>query len=101
MNSKTKLIIGALAVAALGAVTAGLFATDEGRRTRRDVKKKARKLRNKTLQQVGELKVGARRRYETVKQAATDIIDEGKEKVSGIVGHTGDAGNAGTAGNAK
>ena len=91
MNSKTKLILCALAVAALGAVTAGLFATDEGRRTRKDLKKKARKLRNKTLQQVGELKVGVGRRYDAVKQAATDLIDEGLEKVSGIVGNADNA----------
>ncbi len=91
MNSKTKLIIGALAVAALGALTAGLFATDEGRRTRRDLKKKTRKLRNKTLQQVGELKVGARRRYESAKHAVNDLIDEGKEKISGIAGSADNA----------
>lgn len=87
MNSKTKLIIGAAAVAALGTLIVGLFTTDEGRRTRRKLKKKTRKLRNKTLQQVGEIKVGVGRRYEAIKQAATDIIDEGMEKVSGIAGH--------------
>ena len=94
MKSQTKLIIGALAVAALGTVVAGLFATDEGRKTRKKLAKKARKMRNKTLQQVGELKVGASRRYETVKQAANDLIDEGKGIVSGIGGNAGDAGNA-------
>jgi gas vesicle protein len=97
MNSKTKLIIGALAAAALGTVVAGLFATDEGRKTRKKLAKKTRKLRNKTLQQVGELKVGAARRYETAKQAATDLIDEGMEKVSGIAGNASNAGNAGNA----
>jgi gas vesicle protein len=94
MNSKTKLIIAGLAVAALGTVVAGLFTTDEGRRTRRDMKKKTRKLRNKTLQQVGELKVGARRKYENVKQAASDIIDEGMAKVSGIAGNACNSGTA-------
>lgn len=94
MNSQTKVIIGALAAAALGAVVVGLFGTKEGRRTRRDLRKKTRKLRNKTLQQVGELKVGAARRYETVKQAANDIIDQGIEKVSGIAGNASNAGNA-------
>jgi gas vesicle protein len=94
MKSQTKLIIGALAAAALGTVIAGLFATDEGRKTRKKLAKKTRKLRNKTLQQVGELKVGASRRYETVKQAATDIIDEGKEIVSGITGNAKNTGNA-------
>lgn len=104
MKSQTKLIIGALAVAALGTVVAGLFATDEGRKTRKQLRKKTRKMRNKTLQQVGELKVGAARRYETVKQAATDLIDEGMSKVSGLAGNAGTAtnsSNAGTAGNVK
>ena len=87
MNSKTKLILGALAVAALGSVIAALFTTDEGRKARKKLAKKTRKLRNKTLQQVGELKVGAARRYETVKQAANDIVDEGIAKVSGITGN--------------
>jgi gas vesicle protein len=94
MNSKTKVIIGALAVAALGSVVAGLFATDEGRKTRKQLAKKTRKLRNKTLQQVGELKVSTRRQYENVKQAASDIIDQGIEKVSGIVGNADDAAKA-------
>ena len=87
MNSQTKMIIGALAGAALGTLAVGLFANDEGRKTRKKLAKKTRKLRNKTLQQVGELKVGASRRYESVKQAATNIIDEGMEKVSGIAGN--------------
>ena len=91
MKSQTKLIIGALAAAALGTVVAGLFATDEGRKTRKQMRKKARKLRNKTLQQVGELKVSANRQYENVKQTANDLIDQGKEKVSGIVGNAGGA----------
>ena len=94
MNSQTKVIIGAVAGAALGTLIVGLFATDEGRKTRKKLAKKTRKLRNKTLQQVGELKVGASRRYETVKQAATDIIDEGMAKVSGIVSNARDAENA-------
>ncbi|MDQ6813937.1 MAG: hypothetical protein M3040_09375 [Bacteroidota bacterium] len=84
MNSKTKGIIGALAIAALGAVVAGLFFTDEGRKTSKKLAKKTRKLRNKTLQQAGEFKVAVGRKYETVKQAASDIIDEGMEKVSNI-----------------
>ena len=95
MKSQTKLIIGALAAAALGTVVAGLFATDEGRKTRKKLAKKARKLRNKTLQQVGELKAGASRRYESVKQAATDILDEGKETVSAIAGKASNEGNTG------
>ncbi len=86
MNSQTKMIIGGVAGAALGILIVGLFATDEGRKTRKNLAKKRRKLRNKTLQQIGELKVGAKRRYETVKEAATDIIEEGKEKISGITG---------------
>ncbi|GEO09339.1 YtxH domain-containing protein [Segetibacter aerophilus] len=94
MNSKTKVIIGALAVAALGSVVAGLFATDEGRKTRKQLAKKTRKLRNKTLQQVGELKVSTRRKYENVKQAASDIVDQGIEKVSGIVSSADDAAKA-------
>jgi len=84
MNSQTKMIIGAIAGATLGLLILGLYTTDEGRKTRRDLNKKRRKVRNKTLQQIGELKVGAKRRYETVKEAATDIIEEGKEKISGI-----------------
>lgn len=94
MTSQTKMIIGAVAAAALGSLIVGLFATDEGRKTRKKVAKKTRKLRNKTLQQVGEFKVGAARRYETVKQAANDLIDEGMGKVSGIAGHAANAGNA-------
>lgn len=101
MNSKTRLIVGALAVAALGAVAAGLFATDKGRRTRKELRKKARKLRNKTLQQVGELKASASRGYETLKQTATDIIDEGIEKVLGVIGKADTADNAADAVNAK
>lgn len=98
MNSKTKVIIGALAVAALGSVVAGLFGTEEGRKVRKQLKKKTRKWRNKSLQQVGELKVGASRRYETAKQAANDIIDQGKEIVSGITSNAGTTSNTGTAG---
>lgn len=94
MNSKTKLIIGALAVVALGAVTAALLGTKEGRRTGRELRKKARKIRNKTLQQVGELKVSTRRGYESAKQTASDLIDEGKEMVSNIVGKADNAANA-------
>ena len=85
------MIIGALAGAALGTVIVGLLATEEGKQTRKKLAKKARKLRNKTLQQVGELKVSAARGYETVKQAATDIIDEGVSKVSGNAGNAGNA----------
>ena len=96
MKSQTKLIIGAAAVAALGAVVAGLFATDEGRKTRKKLAKKARKMRNKTLQQVGEAKVSARRQYENVKQTANNIVDQGKGLVSGITG-----GNSGSAGSVK
>ena len=92
MKSQTKLIIGAAAVAALGAVVAGLFATDEGRKTRKKLAKQARKMRNKTLQQVGEAKVSTRRQYEKVKQTANDLIDQGKEKVSSIVGNSGNSG---------
>ena len=91
MNTQKKLIIGALAGAALGTVIVGLLGTDEGRKTRKKLSKQTRKLRNKTLQQAGELKVGARRKYETVKQTANDLIDQGKEKVSGIVGNAGGA----------
>jgi gas vesicle protein len=87
MKSQTKLIIGALAGAALGTLIVGLLGTDEGRKTRKKLAKKTRKLRNKTLQQVGEFKVGASRKYESAKQAATDIIDQGKEKLSGITGN--------------
>jgi gas vesicle protein len=94
MNSKTKLIIGALAVVALGAVTAALLGTKEGRRTKRELGKKARKIRNKTLQQVGELKVSTHRGYETAKQAVNDVIDEGKEIVSNIVGSADNPANA-------
>lgn len=95
MNSQTKLILGAVAGAALGVLIVGLFGTKEGRRTRRDMKKKVRKMRNKTLQQVGELKVSAKRGYKAAKEAASNIIDEGKEKLSGLVGSTGTAGGAG------
>lgn len=91
MNSQTKVIIGAIAAAVLGTVIVGLFTTDEGRKTRKKLAKQTRKARNKTLQQIGELKVGARRRYESVKQTANDIIDEGMEKVSNIAGHAGNA----------
>lgn len=93
MNSQTKVIIGALAGAALGTVIVGLFATEEGRKTRKSLAKKRRKLRNKTLQQIGELKVGTRRKYESAKQVATDLIDEGKGIVSGIAGNAGNAGS--------
>ena len=86
MNSQTRLIIGAVAVAALGAVIVGLFTTDQGWQTRKKLAKKTRKLRNKTLQQVGELKVSARRQYASAKQAASDLIDGGKGLVSGIAG---------------
>ena len=91
MNAQTKVIIGAVAGAALGTLIAGLFATDEGRKTRKKLAKKTRKLRNKTLQQIGELKVGAARQYETAKQAATNIIDQGIGKVSGNTGNPGNA----------
>jgi gas vesicle protein len=101
MNAQKKWIIGALAVAALGAVVAALFGTDEGRIARRDMKRKARKMRNKTLQQVGEFKVGARRRYAAVTEAANTIIDEGKEKLSGIVGNTTAADTTGPAANGQ
>ena len=96
MKSQTKLIIGALAAAALGTVIAGLFATDEGRKTRKKLAKKTRKLRNKTLQQVGELKVSSRRQFENARQATNDIIDQGKRLVSGIAGNAADASNTGS-----
>ena len=98
MNSGKKILIGAVAGAALGTLIAGLFATDEGRKTRKKLAKKTKKLRNKTLQQVGELKVSSRRKYETAKQAANNVIDQGKGIVSGITGNTATASNVGTAG---
>jgi gas vesicle protein len=87
MNSQTKVIIGAVAGAALGTIIVGLLTTDEGWQTRKKLAKKSRKLRNKMKQQMGEIKVSAARRYETVKQAATDILDEGMGKVKGITGN--------------
>jgi gas vesicle protein len=83
MNSGPKVLLGALAGAAAGALVAGLFATEEGAQKRRQLSQGSKDLKKKLKGKLGDVKTSIAETYDTVKQSATDLLEENKGKASG------------------
>jgi gas vesicle protein len=82
MNSGSKVLLGALAGAAAGALLAGLFATEEGEEARSRFAEATGDITNNLKDKFSDLKDNVAEKYESVKQTATDLIEEGMSKAS-------------------
>ncbi|MCW3113602.1 MAG: hypothetical protein JWR18_1998 [Segetibacter sp.] len=85
MNSGSKVLLGVLAGAATGAILGVLFAPDKGDETRRRISEGSRDVTENLKTKFGEFVDGLADRYETVKESATDLLDQGRQKASSVV----------------
>jgi len=85
MNSGSKVLLGVLAGAATGAILGVLFAPDKGDETRRRISEGSRDVTDNLKTKFGEFVDGLAERYETVRETATDLIDQGRQKATGVV----------------
>ncbi|MDQ6815173.1 MAG: YtxH domain-containing protein [Bacteroidota bacterium] len=85
MSSGSKVLLGVLAGAATGAILGVLFAPDKGDETRRRISEGSRDVTENLKAKFGEFVDGLADRYETVKDSATDLLDQGKQKASNVV----------------
>ncbi|MCW3082076.1 YtxH domain-containing protein [Segetibacter sp.] len=85
MSSGSKVLLGVLAGAATGAILGVLFAPDKGDETRRRISEGSRDVTENLKNKFGEFVDGLADRYETVKESATDLIDQGRQKASSVV----------------
>ena len=83
MNSGTKLLLGAIAGAAAGVLVAGFF-TEEGSQVTSRVLEGSKDLANNMKGKLGDLKDKAVDTYASVKQHATDLVQEGISKGSDV-----------------
>lgn len=84
MNSGSKVLLGALAGAATGALIAGLFATEEGDEVLNKLSENSKDLANNLKGKFSDLKDNVAETYESVKQSATDLVNAGVEKASSV-----------------
>ena len=84
MNSGSKVLLGALAGAATGAFIAALFGTEQGAEARSRIAEGTQTLRNDLSGRLGDLKSTASDKLQTVKQGASDLIEAGRSKLSGV-----------------
>jgi gas vesicle protein len=88
MDSGSKVLLGALAGAAAGALVAGLFATEEGAEARKRVVEGSKDLTNNLKGKLGDLTTNVKDTvadtYNSVKQTATDFVGQGMDKASSV-----------------
>ena len=84
MNSGSKVLLGVLAGAATGAILGVLFAPDRGEETRRRISEGSRDLTTNLKDKFGEFVDGLAEKYETVKESANDLYEQGKAKASNV-----------------
>ncbi len=75
-----KIIIGALAGAAVGSLVAGAF-TPKGVEIRHRAAQGGRKIANNLKHKVADVKDAVVNKFESVKEGATNLIEKGKQKV--------------------
>ncbi|HEX8279068.1 MAG TPA: YtxH domain-containing protein [Segetibacter sp.] len=85
MNSGSKVLLGVLAGAATGAILGVLFAPDKGEETRRRISEGSKDVTDNLKTKFGEFVDGLAERYDSVKETATDLLDQGRQKASNVV----------------
>jgi gas vesicle protein len=100
MNSGSKVLLGVLAGAAAGAILGVLFAPEAGTETRRRLGEGSRDVANNLKARFSDLVDNIADKYESAREGASDLIDRGKQAVSGATGGggTGSGSGTGTAG---
>jgi gas vesicle protein len=97
MSSGSKVLLGVLAGAATGAILGVLFAPERGEDTRRKISEGSREVTDNLKTKFGEFVDGLADRYETVKESATDLLDQGRQKATNVVNALkSDVSNAGS-----
>lgn len=99
----TKVLLGVLAGAAAGAILGVLFAPDKGVETRRRVSEGGRDVASNLKDKFSDLVDGIADRYESAREGATDLLEKGRQKVSGMTGNstTGNTATSGATGGAS
>jgi gas vesicle protein len=87
MNSGPKVLLGALAGAAIGAVIAGIF-TEEGNELREKVVQGSKDFTGNLKEKLGDatssIKDAASDAFQTVKQTASDFVGTATDKASSV-----------------
>lgn len=109
-NVGSKVLLGILAGAATGAILGVLFAPDRGMETRRKIGETSRDLASNLKEKASGFVDTVADKYETAKESASDLIEQGKQKAGSLasnlksdvnsgIGSTGTgAGSTGTGG---
>jgi len=84
MNSG-KVLLGVLAGVAIGATLGILFAPDKGSTTRKKIAKKSDDYANELEVRFNEFIEGITRKYQNVKEEATQMAEGGKHKAESFV----------------
>ena len=84
MNSG-KVLLGVVAGAAIGAMLGILFAPDKGSETRKKVLKKGGELKDGLEEKFNGLIDRLNRKFESVKEATSQIVENGKHNADGII----------------
>ncbi len=83
--SSGKILLGVLAGAAIGATLGILFAPDKGSTTRKKISKKGDEYAEELEDQFSEFIGNITKKFETVKDEASRIVENGKAKVEKAV----------------
>ena len=86
MNSGSKVLLGVLAGAATGAILGVLFAPDKGEETRRRLSEGSRDLSDNLKEKSRSFAEAAAREFDTVRESATELLEQGSTKASGMAG---------------
>ena len=99
-NDLTKVLIGALAGAAVGSLVAGAF-TQKGIEIRNRVGEGSKNIANNIKDKVSDMKGVIADKYESAKDSAADLIEKGKQKVGISSVNTGDTADTGYMGDTQ
>ena len=84
--STGKVLLGVLAGVAIGAALGILFAPDKGSTTRRKISKKGQDYAEELGDKFNEFTESISRKYETIKDNATGLVENGKTKAEEALG---------------
>jgi gas vesicle protein len=87
MNSVSKVVFGALAGAAAGAIVAWLFATEEGEEVRDQLISGSKDWTDNVRGKLSDLKDTVAEKFESVKESASDLFEQGKDKATELAGN--------------